>query len=169
MKMLLALGLCLCFIGVSESSQVQPDCQRSEVRAVHLSGCLTLARQGDAHAQFLVGLRYYFRGLAHHFLNTSSIPDYVKSSYWWTKAAKQGYVPAQNNLGVMYWYGLGILKNVVRAYMWIHLAFINTEDIPDRAKYSKNLDLLRKTMTPSQLAEAQRRSKTCLASHYTEC
>ena len=41
---------------------------------------------------------------------------------WYRKAAEQGYVDAQFNLGNMYANGWGVPVNNVRAYMWWSLA-----------------------------------------------
>ena len=52
------------------------------------------AEQGDAVAQFCLGFMYkYGMGVA---------PNSAKTIEWYTKAAEQGYVPAQNDLGIMY-------------------------------------------------------------------
>ena len=52
------------------------------------------AVQGDPIAQFCLGCMYkHGRGVK---------PDFEKAIAWYTKAAEQGYAPAQNDLGVMY-------------------------------------------------------------------
>ena len=52
------------------------------------------AVQGDPVAQFCLGFMY------RHGLGVMS--DIEKAVTWYTKAAEQGFVPAQNDLGVMY-------------------------------------------------------------------
>ena len=66
------------------------------------------AEQGDASAQFMVGLMY---------AGGSGTPeDDAKAVYWYTRAAKQGDMWAQQRLGLMYSNGKGVSKNYVRAY-----------------------------------------------------
>jgi TPR repeat protein len=48
--------------------------------------------------------------------------DYAKAVYWYRKAAKQGFVGAQNNLAVMYEQGLGVSKNKPEAANWFRKA-----------------------------------------------
>jgi uncharacterized protein len=55
------------------------------------------AEQGDANAQFKLGLMYY---------NGEGVPeDDAEAVKWYRKAAEQGLAGAQFNLGVMYAYG----------------------------------------------------------------
>ncbi|GHU17340.1 hypothetical protein FACS189475_01010 [Betaproteobacteria bacterium] len=52
--------------------------------------------QGDAETQFVLGETYWAG---------NGIPtDNEKGRYWYTKAAEQGYVKAQRNLGMGYFY-----------------------------------------------------------------
>ncbi len=52
-----------------------------------------LAAQGDAHAQFNLGVMYdKGRGVSQ---------DYAEAVKWYRKAAEQGHASAQHNLGVM--------------------------------------------------------------------
>jgi TPR repeat protein len=59
-----------------------------------------LAEQGDAVAQFNLGLMY---------ANGQGVPqDYKEALKWFRKAAEQGVASAQHNLGVMYAFGQGM-------------------------------------------------------------
>ena len=51
--------------------------------------------------------------------------DYVQAMHWYRKAAEQGDVEAQNNLGVMYAFGKGVRKNLVIAKEWFGKACDN--------------------------------------------
>ena len=73
---------------------------------------------------------------------------------WYRKAAEQGYATAQSNLGVMYRYGYGVTKDYVEAYVWYTLAA--TGGNPNA---STNRNSIAKLMTPSQIAEAERRAR----------
>ena len=58
-----------------------------------------LAEQGDAAAQFNLGLMY---------ANGEGVPeDDIQAVFWWRQAAEQGDADAQLNLGVMYSLGEG--------------------------------------------------------------
>jgi TPR repeat protein len=51
---------------------------------------------------------------------------------WLKKAAYQGYRAAQYQLGMMYFNGLGVRQNDVRAYGWWHIAIQeNNEATPE--------------------------------------
>ena len=73
-----------------------------------------LAEQGDAKAQYNLGLLYN---------NGDGVPqDYVEAGKWFRKAAKQGYARAQNNVGVMYNNGVGVLQDYAEAVKWYRKA-----------------------------------------------
>jgi TPR repeat protein len=54
---------------------------------------------------------------------------------WYQKAADQGYASAQHNLGFMYAYGEGVLKDLSKAKYWIKKAYEN----PSANSKTKNL------------------------------
>uniref|UniRef100_UPI003567E3EB tetratricopeptide repeat protein n=1 Tax=Sneathiella sp. TaxID=1964365 RepID=UPI003567E3EB len=59
-----------------------------------------LAEQGDADAQYNLGVMYY---------NGTGVPqDYKQAVKWYTAAAEQGFANAQHNLALMYNYGTGV-------------------------------------------------------------
>lgn len=64
------------------------------------------AENGDADAQFNVGLAYYNQ------------KDYANAVKWYELAAEKDYALAQNNLGVCYDKGTGVKKNPVEAAKW---------------------------------------------------
>ena len=66
-----------------------------------------LAEQGQAEAQFYLGLIYYMgQGISE---------DYAEAFKWFRKAADQGLAQAQNNLGIMYETGQGVPKDYKEA------------------------------------------------------
>lgn len=72
------------------------------------------AEQGDAAAQFIMGLMYFDgRGLAQ---------DDRQAEVWYRKAAEQGYASAQVNLGLMYFFGRGVSKDDQQAVAWLRKA-----------------------------------------------
>lgn len=73
------------------------------------------AERGDASAQFSLGCYYYSgeKGLQQ---------DYSEAVKWYTKAANQGYAPAQNNLGYCYEKGYGVDVDSEKAKYWYQKA-----------------------------------------------
>ena len=75
---------------------------------------LPLANQGDAVAQYNLGLMYE-RGYG--------VPqNYVEAMKWYRKAADRGHPTAKFNLGVTYDLGLGVPQNYAEALKWYRLA-----------------------------------------------
>ena len=73
-----------------------------------------LADQGDAWAQFNLGVMY---------VNGRGVPkDAVQAVKWYRLAADQGDATAQSNLGVMYASGQGVPKDYAQAVKWYRLA-----------------------------------------------
>lgn len=68
------------------------------------------AEQGNANAQFQVGLKYQ---------NGEGVEkDNTKAVDWYQKSAEQGNSDAQANLGAMYQYGFGVEKSDSEALSW---------------------------------------------------
>ena len=65
------------------------------------------------------------------------------------KAAKQGLVEAQRNLGFMYFDGKGVAQDYVKAHKWANLAAAQNND-------TKLRDEIEEKMTREQIAEAQK-------------
>ena len=105
-----------------------------------------LAEQGDAHAQFSLGLSYE---------NGDGVPrDHAKAREWYEKAAAQGDAKAQFYLGMQSSFGEGGPQDLVQAYMWYSLAAGNGN--PHAPGYRD--DLVRQ-MTPAQITEGQKRAR----------
>ena len=80
------------------------------------------------------------------------------------RAAKQGVVEAQSNLGVMYETGEGVPQDYGYAYMWWNLAAAQGHQ---NAK--KNKEIITKKMNFSQIEQAQTLSRQCINSSYKDC
>ena len=107
-----------------------------------------LAEQGNAKAQYNLGLMYY---------NGEGVPqDYAEAVKWYRKAAEQGYAKAQYNLGLMYVGELGVPQDYVQTHMWLDLAASIFSPGEDRDLAVKYRDIYAKKMTPAQISEAQR-------------
>ena len=151
-----------------------------------------LAGQGDADAQYNLGLMY---------LNGWGVPqDDKEAVYWYKLAAEQGDAKAQYNLGVMYdvgegvpqddkeavrWYtlaaeqehakaqynlgvmyalGEGVIKDYVYAHMWGNIASMNGNDKGETLR-----GYVAEKMTSSQIEEAQRLARECVKKNYKGC
>jgi len=93
-----------------------------------------LAYQGNADAQFLMGLKYGgYDFLAKKWVletyrdgtNQNPYLDYNKAAYWYLKAAEQNHSTAQNNLGQCYENGTGVEVNIKEAIKWYRLSAEN--------------------------------------------
>lgn len=75
---------------------------------------LQLAEQGNADAEFQLGLIY---------ANGQSVPkDDKQAAEWFTKAANKGLMAAQTKLGFMYAVGRGVAQNYTTALYWCYKA-----------------------------------------------
>src|SRR5450830_1929110 len=108
------------------NEQLSPDDQAlSEAAAALDAGngaraleiCKTLAEQGNATAQYNLGVLYErAAGLT---------PDYSQAVHWYTLAAEQNNAMAQYNLGVMYDLGRGVPQDNEKALLWLGRAASN--------------------------------------------
>ena len=151
-----------------------------------------LAEQGDAVAQFNLGLMYYNgQGVAQdyqeavrwyrlaaeqgdavaqnnlgvmYYNGQGVAQDYQEAVRWYRLAAEQGNAAAQTNLGVMYDNDQGVAQDYVRAHMWFNLAGVsgNPAAAPNRGNVAAR-------MTPAQIAEAQAMARNCQASNFRDC
>jgi TPR repeat protein len=138
-----------------------------------------LAEQGDAAAQYKLGVRYdrgqgvsqdYQEALHWYRLAAAQghsaaqynlcmmsdvgqgLPqDYLEALRWCRLAADQGQGRAMYNLGLHYQKGQGVLPDVIQAHKWYNLAAAAGYE-----QGAKMRDRLAKDMTPAQVAEAHR-------------
>jgi TPR repeat protein len=145
----------------------------------------SLADQGDARAQSILGLIYYGgRGVSRNdneavrwfrhaadlgdatgnlylgvmFADGRGVPqDYAEAAKWYRLAADLGDAQAQYNLGLAYAKGEGVSPDNVSAHMWFNLAAARfpASDARSRDAAVRNRDLVASDMTPEEIAEAQ--------------
>ena len=151
----------------------------------HLSveECLPLAKQGDADAQFDLGVMFYtgdpvpqdykeaakwYRKAAEQgvaeaqaFLgNMYSIgrgvpQDYKEAAKWCRKAAEQGDALAQEFIGItIYGQGKGVPQDYVESYAWLNISAAQGRENASNAR-----DFVAKQLSPEALAKAQELSK----------
>ena len=162
------------------------------VNALDFDETKALADQGDADAQYNLGVMYgkgrgipqndaeavkWYRKAAEQgyaiaqsnlgirYDTGRGIPENdAEAVKWYRKAAEQGYANAQSNLGAMYYNGEGIPENHVGAYVWWSMAKTQGH------KGAKgNLEILKPQMTKQQIAEAQSLAAQCYESDYKDC
>ena len=111
-----------------------------------------LAEQGDAAAQYNLGMMYR---------NGKGVPpDYAEAVKWYRKASEQGQAYAQYNLGVMYRDGRGVPQDYVQAYLWSYLAAAQ-----GRMDAWMNRDDIAKKMTPDEVSKARAMAREWLEKH----
>ena len=154
------------------------------------------ADQGDASAQFILGLLYsHGEGVpqnyreaarlyrlaaeqgvadAQHMLGVmysegSGVPqNYQEAVRLYRLAADQGNASAQFNLGVMYFNGQGVPRDNILAHMWLNLAASSLTG-EDGKKAVSNRDIVARRMTPAQIERAQSMARVCRASNFKNC
>ena len=109
-----------------------------------------LADSGVAGAQAFLGAIYES--------GRGAPQDYAEAARWFRKAADQGLPGAQYALGIMYAKGRGVPQDYVEAHKWFSLAASRYAEAnaEDRNGALQDRELVESTMTPSQIAEAQK-------------
>ena len=144
-----------------------------------------LAEQGDAEAQFHLGVMYesgqgglrndaeaikWYRKAAEqgdavaqfnlgimYTKGEGASQNDAQAAHWYRLAADHGLAGAQFNLGMMYAEGQGVSQDYVQAHMWLNLA---ASQLPAFGKDQRNTtvdarDVVASKMTPTQVTEAQ--------------
>lgn len=113
---LLGLGLMTAsFVALPASNEVELPADKASNQQAALNEWLSLAKQGDAQAQYHLG-KLFAKG--------QGVPENdAKALEWFRKSATQGYADAQLILGVMYLTGAeGLSKNSGLAVEWFYKA-----------------------------------------------
>ena len=151
-----------------------------------------LAEQGDAWAQYNLGIMYdngfgvaqdyaeavtWYRlaaaqgnALAQNILGSmyeagdGVAQDYAEAGKWYRLAAEQGNALAQSNLGSMFANGRGVAQNYVTAHMWFNIAAANGDE--GAGEYR---DRVAGRMTADAILQAQSRARACMEANYQAC
>ena len=111
-----------------------------------------LAAQGDADAQWQMGVRYH---------NGEGVPrDDVQAMQWFLRAADQGHVTAQATLGAYYWAGRGVPQDLSKAYFWSALALADGDE-----NSKSRLEGLASQMTRTQISAARQQAEVWIHQH----
>jgi TPR repeat protein len=167
------------------------------ISAEDLQTLQTKAAQGNANAQYSLGLKYgsglgvpqdytkarqwleqaaaqglaeaqYLLGLLYVEGKKGVPQDYAKARQFFEQAAAQGDADAQNELGVMYSSGEGMPKDYVRSYMWRSLSVARSTGDRQKSR-AKNRDTVTNLMTPAQIAEGLLLAQQCQARQFKGC
>lgn len=111
-----------------------------------------LADQGDADAQWQMGVRYH---------NGDDVPhDDAQAMQWFQRAAEQGSVAAQSALGSYYWAGRGVPEDLSKAYFWSEIALARGDE-----NSKSRLEGLASQMTQAQVSAARQQAEAWLRTH----
>ena len=121
-----------------------------------ITGIRLQAEQGDAFAQYNLGLRYD--------IGEGVLKDDAEAVRWYRLSADQGNASAQNNLGLRYDNGEGVLKDSVLAHMWFNIAGANGSETARESR-----DNLERDMTRDEITRATELARACMASDYQDC
>lgn len=132
--------------GMYVSGQGVPQNYAEAVKWYRLS-----AAQGNRAAQSDLGLMY---------AEGKGVPqNYAEAFKWLQLSAARGDALAQHRISIMYALGRGVPQDYVLAHMWMNLAASDLPQGKERDDAISNRDLIEKKMTPTQVAEAQRRAR----------
>ena len=109
---LLAISVMTSLSGCQREQTAQPD--KTAARPLDPAAELDRAQNGDARAQFNVGMLY---------LKGEGVPqDYKEARFWFEKAARHGLADAQTSLATLYRDGLGTSADLAQAMQWFEKA-----------------------------------------------
>ncbi len=151
-----------------------------------------LAKQGNAGAQFYLGLMYnsgqgvlqdykeavkWYRLSAEQGAETAQynlgvmyengqgvLQDYKQAVKWYRLSAEQGNATAQFNLGAKYFFGEGVLKDYAIAHMWYNISASNGSESGEKLR-----NAIAKLMTSAEIDKAQDLARECVAKDYKGC
>ena len=121
-------------------------------QAKSLADLRKLADQGDADAQWQMGVRYH---------NAEDVPhDDAQAMKWFLRAAEQGNIAAQSALGAYYWAGRGVPEDLSQAYFWSAIALANGDE-----NSKVRLEGLASQMTHAQVSAARQQAEVWIRTH----
>ncbi len=150
MTLFIVVGTFLALPVNAQTERIESFDQQSAQYSEAFENWMLLAIEGDAEAQFNLGLLYsegkgvpvdyrqavfwYQKGaeqghtgaqynLAHLYFGGHGVDkDPVKATHWWQQAAQRGHVLAQQYLGYAYYKGIGVNKDQQEALRWFREA-----------------------------------------------
>jgi hypothetical protein len=98
----------------------------------------------------------------------TALQDFRQAHAWYRRAAEQGSILAQNNLGLLYVNGQGVPRDLTRGQMWFNVAAAGASG-EVRETAVKNRDQFAAQMSPQQLEQAQAMAWRCQQSKFKDC
>lgn len=107
----------LCFASAANAGcEWAESAEKSGKNAIALMQYMYCAEEeNDPEAQYKLASMFY-QG------KNFKKPDFKRSVVYFSLAARNGYAPAQAKLGLLYWRGEGIEKDMNEAFKWLYLA-----------------------------------------------
>jgi hypothetical protein len=137
---------------VSGQSATDRGSSGQRVQGKSLPELRKLAGQGDAEAQWQMGVRFH---------NGEGVPhDDAQAMQWFQRAAERGHVTAQGALGAYYFAARGVPKDLSKAYFWSLIAMAQGDEIS-----KGRLDLLASQMTRAQIYSARQQAEVWIQQH----
>jgi hypothetical protein len=138
-----------------QAAQRSPSAQSTVNRAAatrSLPELQEIAGQGDADAQWQMGLRYH---------DGDGVPrDDAQAMQWYLRAAEQGNVEAQGALGSYYWAGRGVPVDLSKSYFWSTIAMAQGDEIS-----KGRVEGLASQMTQGQVSQARQEAEAWIRMH----
>lgn len=107
--------------------------------------CKPKAEKGDMVSEYMMG-EYLSKGFG-----TSK--DEAEAAKWYLRAAHQGLDRAQHIMGQRYFFGEGVIRDIIEAYAYSNLAAANEKG------YRWDLDNIEKMMSPEAILRGQQRTR----------
>lgn len=137
---------------VSGQSATDRGSSDQRLQAKSLPELRKLAGQGDAEAQWQMGVRFH---------NGEGVPhDDAQAMQWFERAAEQGHVTAQGALGAYYFAARGVPRDLSKAYFWSMIAMAQGDEIS-----KGRLELLASQMTRAQVYAARQQAEVWIHQH----
>ena len=144
----------------AQASQQRPIAETVSLRSTvdrnaqtkSLADLRMAADQGDADAQWQMGVRYH---------NGEGVPqDDAQAMQWFQRAGEQGNVAAQSALGSYYWAGRGVPKDLSESYFWSYIAMAQGDE-----NSKSRLEGLSSQMTRAQVSAARQKAEVWTRQH----
>jgi len=107
--------------------------------------CKPKAEKGDRVLEYMMG-EYLSQGFG-------TPKDEAEAAKWYLRAAHQGLDRAQHTIGQRYFFGEGVIRDIIEAYAYSNLAAAKDKG------YRWDLDYIEKRMSPEAILRGQQRTR----------
>ena len=102
---------------VADESLNRVESALEELRKAHLTAATEVENKKSTEAEL-----FFQKGEDFRYGRKGMGQDYAEALRCYRKAAEKGHAPAQNAIGIMYYYGYGVEKNYAKAANWYRKA-----------------------------------------------